>query len=65
MQLQRFITICAAIIIHISLIAQKDPATTEIWKPEAKVITPGKTNSDAPSDAIVLFNGTSGLRLET
>lgn len=60
MQLQRFITICAAIMIQISLIAQKDPATTEIWKPEPKVITPGKTNSDAPSDAIILFNGTSG-----
>jgi hypothetical protein len=60
MQLQRFITICAAIITHISLLAQKDPATTEIWKPEPKVVTPGKTNSDAPSDAIVLFDGTSG-----
>ena len=59
MQLQRFITICAAIITQISLIAQKDPATTEVWKPEPKVITPGKTNSDAPSDAIILFNGVS------
>ena len=59
MQLQRFVTICAAVIIQISLIAQKDPATTEVWKPEPKVVTPGKTNSDAPSDAIVLFNGTS------
>ena len=60
MQLQRFITICAAMISQISLIAQKDPATTEIWKPEPKVVTPGKTNSDAPSDAVILFNGTSG-----
>jgi hypothetical protein len=59
MQLQRFVTICAAVIILISLIAQKDPATTEVWKPEPKVVTPGKTNLDAPSDAIVLFNGTS------
>jgi len=60
MQLQRFITICAAITIHITLIAQKDPATTEVWKPEVKVVTPGKTNTDAPSDAIVLFDGKSG-----
>jgi len=59
MQLQRFITICAAIIIQISLIAQKDPATTEVWKPEVKLVTPGKTNTDAPSDAIILFNGTT------
>ena len=60
MQLQRFITIWAAIIITVNLFAQKDPATTEVWKPEVKVVTPGKTNTDAPSDAIVLFNGTSG-----
>ena len=59
MQLQRFITICAAIITQVSLIAQKDPATTEIWKPEVKVVTAGKTNTDAPSDAVILFNGTT------
>jgi len=40
--------------------SQKDPKTTEIWTPEPKVITPGKTNTDAPSDAVVLLNGTSG-----
>jgi len=52
-------TVFAAIIAQITLYSQKDPATTEIWTPEPKVITPGKTNTDAPSDAIVLFNGTS------
>ena len=40
-----------------SIMAQRDPLTTEIWKPEPKVITPGKTNADPPSDAIILFNG--------
>jgi hypothetical protein len=34
------------------------PGMTEIWEPEVPVIQPGATNSDAPSDAIVLFNGT-------
>jgi hypothetical protein len=33
------------------------PGMTEIWDPEVKIIDPGKTNFDAPSDAIVLFNG--------
>lgn len=33
------------------------PEMTEFWEPEVKVITPGSTNSTAPSDAIVLFNG--------
>jgi len=59
MQLQRSVIICAAIIANTNLFAQKDPATTEIWKPEVKVVTPGKTNTDAPSDAVILFNGTS------
>ena len=60
MQLQRSFIFCTAIIASISLFAQKDPATTEIWKPEPKLVTPGKTNSDAPSDAIILFDGISG-----
>ncbi|MCK7531540.1 MAG: hypothetical protein MZV63_11140 [Marinilabiliales bacterium] len=34
------------------------PGMTEKWDPEVAVIQPGVTNSDAPSDAIVLFNGT-------
>lgn len=33
------------------------PEDTELWTPVPKVITPGKTNSDPPSDAIILFNG--------
>ena len=59
MQLQRSAIICTAIIIHLNLFAQKDPPTTEIWKPEPKVITPGKTNSEPPSDAVILFDGKS------
>jgi hypothetical protein len=34
------------------------PGMTEIMDPEVKIIQPGATNSDSPSDAIVLFNGT-------
>jgi len=37
-----------------------DPKKTEVWTPVPEVVTPGTTASDAPSDAIVLFNG-SGL----
>ena len=59
MQLQRSVIFCTAIIATTNLFAQKDPATTEIWKPEVKVVTPGKTNTDAPSDAVILFNGTT------
>ena len=35
-----------------------DPKLTEVWEPVPPVITPGTTFSDAPSDAIVLFDGT-------
>ena len=34
-----------------------DPKLTEVWYPEPKVVSPGKTSADAPSDAIVLFDG--------
>ena len=34
------------------------PGMTEIWDPEVKIIQPGVTDREAPSDAIVLFNGT-------
>lgn len=40
--------------------AQQQPAKpedTEVWAPEPKIVTPGTTNSDAPSDAIRLFDG--------
>jgi hypothetical protein len=34
-----------------------DPKLSEVWQPEPKVVTPGKTSQDPPSDAIVLFDG--------
>ena len=36
---------------------QAKPEDTEIWEPIPKVVTPGATFRDAPSDAIVLFDG--------
>jgi Domain of Unknown Function (DUF1080) len=33
------------------------PEDTEIYSPVPPVVTPGKTCGDAPSDAIILFNG--------
>jgi hypothetical protein len=30
---------------------------SEIWDPEPKIVTPGNSFGDAPSDAIVLFDG--------
>jgi hypothetical protein len=33
------------------------PEDTEVWKPVPTIVTPGKAPGDAPSDAIILFNG--------
>jgi hypothetical protein len=33
------------------------PSDTEFYEPVPPVVTPGKTNADAPSDAIILFDG--------
>ncbi len=37
--------------------AKARPEDTEVWEPVPKVVTPGATNADPPSDAIVLFDG--------
>ena len=47
----------AATITTVSFAQQGDPKATEFYSPVPKVVTPGKTVADAPSDAIVLFNG--------
>src|SRR5438045_9717979 len=33
------------------------PQDTELWEPVPKVVTPGATNAQPPSDAVVLFDG--------
>lgn len=40
-------------------VAQKkvDAQSLEIWNPVPKVVTPGKTPANAPSDALILFDG--------
>jgi hypothetical protein len=35
-----------------------DPKATEVWSPEPRLVTPGE-GTKAPSDAIVLFDGTN------
>tara|TARA_Y100000114_G_C11763986_1_gene331993 strand:+ start:18221 stop:18994 length:774 start_codon:yes stop_codon:yes gene_type:complete len=43
----------------VSLSAQiTDPKATEVWEPVPRKVTPGK-NGAAPSDAVVLFDGTN------
>lgn len=58
-QILAFVLLCAAV----TVVAQEEGPMemkhemTEVWDPEVAVVTPGKTTADAPSDAIVLFDG--------
>ncbi len=36
---------------------QGDPKLTEVYSPVPKIVTPGNSFADAPSDAIILFDG--------
>jgi hypothetical protein len=36
---------------------KKTPESSEIWEPQPRIITPGLEYGDAPSDAVVLFDG--------
>jgi hypothetical protein len=54
-----FATCIATAIAASQLMAQGDPKATEVWSPVPKIITPGKMAANAPSDAIVLFDGTN------
>ena len=46
-----------AIVMATAAFAQGDPKLTEVYTPVPKVVTAGKVTSDAPSDAIILFDG--------
>lgn len=46
------------LVINLAMAQEMKPEDTEIWEPEPKVVTPGEDHS-APSDAIVLFDGSN------
>ncbi|MBS1947634.1 MAG: DUF1080 domain-containing protein [Bacteroidetes bacterium] len=49
--------VTAAFLSSVSNAQMGDPKLTEVYSPVPPVVTPGKTNSDPPSDAIILFGG--------
>jgi Domain of Unknown Function (DUF1080) len=52
-----YLILAAAATLSAQQSEQPKPEATEIWSPEPKIVTPGKTDSEPPSDAIVLFDG--------
>ena len=57
MRLLVSISLCICLV-SCSLAQEMDPKDTEVWEPEPAIVTPG-LGSTAPSDAIVLLDGTS------
>jgi hypothetical protein len=56
--LKRILVVAAgAAFLTTTAFAQNKPEDTEVWTPVPKVVTPGKSAADAPSDAVQLFNG--------
>jgi hypothetical protein len=51
-----FFILCAPVA-GVTQQTQAKPEDTEVWAPEPKIVTPGRTNDAPPSDAIVLFGG--------
>jgi hypothetical protein len=54
---KKTLTTAAAVVLSATLFAQSKPEDTEKWEPVPAVVTPGKATTDAPSDAIILFDG--------
>ena len=50
--------VCMAVL-HVTAQQKMKPEETEVYSPVPPVVTPDKINSDAPSDAIILFNGSN------
>src|ERR1700679_1353356 len=59
MRLTRFFTLLSlASALALPLAAQKTkPEETEVWTPVPAIVTPGATDAQPPSDAVVLFDG--------
>ncbi|MEO7310274.1 MAG: DUF1080 domain-containing protein [Chitinophagaceae bacterium] len=56
--MKKYLLSPAFLLISFFAIAQRgDPTLTEIWSPVPKLVTPGRSATNAPNDAIVLFNG--------
>ena len=58
MKVKQICLLMSSILLTTATIAQEiDPKLTELYSPVPPVVTAGKVSSDAPSDAIILFDG--------
>lgn len=59
--MKKIICLISLITLSLSGFAQnfKIPETTEVWEPKPRLVVPAKTPGGAPSDAVILFDGTN------
>jgi hypothetical protein len=59
MMINKILPVLAILALSIYTVQAQEakPADTEVWSPVPAAVTPGKTGSEAPSDAIILFDG--------
>ncbi len=59
--MKKLLPICVVLLAANSSLSCQDikPEETEIWEPEPVLVVPGKTDREAPSDAIVLYDGST------
>lgn len=55
--MNKYFLFSALIFSVISKAQDKNPQSTEVWEIQPRVVTPGTSNFNPPSDAIVLFDG--------
>ena len=51
------ISFLLSLLFSVNIFAQDRPEATEVWTPAPPVVTAGATPQEAPSDAIILFDG--------
>lgn len=57
MKIKYLLSVVIAVFFTGTAFSQGDPKLTEVWLPEPVKVTPGKTSSTVPSDAVILFDG--------
>jgi len=59
--MQKLLPLLLAMVIgSLSLVCQEiKPEATEVWEPEPAIVTPGDSDEEPPSDAIILYDGSN------
>ena len=57
MRTSLYLLLSFLLIMNKSFAQEGDPKATEVWEPVPKIVEPGRSNDQPPSDAMVLLNG--------